>query len=419
MGLLSPASSACEETASGKVWSEQPLFGQLARQQARIASEDVDAALAEQRVVGGRLGEILCKRGLLTRSQVREILAAQARHTVQALEQISSGPRFPYPTFLSLVMPAYNEQGVIEDTLDAAMAILPELVERFEVVVVDDGSRDRTGEIVASYGEREPGVRLVSHSQNRGYGGAVTSGLRAAAGDHVAFTDSDGQFSFLDLAQLLARRPGCDVVVGYRHRRADHWIRLVNAWGWNRLIRLVLGVRIRDLDCAFKLFPRQVIDQLDLTAGGAAINAEIMVQCVRGGLRIRETPVRHYPRYSGMPTGAARKVILRAFRELPPLWWRYRAGAARPLFRGVAAEPLPAILRNGTPAEGPATNGYYQHGANGFHLNGNKAVHANGTSFMEHGAPVAPDATPLPDSLTARIPSGLNSNGSAAALPPV
>jgi hypothetical protein len=119
----------------------------------------------------------------------------------------------------------------------------------------------------------------------------------------------------------------CDVVVGYRYRRADPWHRLLNAWDWNRLIRFVLGVRIRDLDCAFKLFRREVIDRLRLAATGAAINAEIMVQCARGGLRIAEVPVAHYPRCHGAPTGAALRVIAKAFRELPRLWkYRYEPG---------------------------------------------------------------------------------------------
>jgi glycosyltransferase involved in cell wall biosynthesis len=348
------------------VWKDQPRFGALAMQLAGVTQAQLDAALEQQRQSGGRLGEILSRQGLLGRHQVQQILAEQARWTAHSLEEAFGKTLFPRPTFLSLCMPAYNEQDVIEDTIDAAVAVLSAFVERFEVIVVDDGSRDRTGDIIAQYGERDSRVRLVRHPENRGYGSAVTTGLRAARGDLVVFSDSDGQFSFLDLAQLLARLPETDIVIGYRWRRADHWIRRFNAWGWGRLVRLVLGVKVRDLDCAFKLFPRQVIEQVQITSGGAAINAEIMAQCVHGGLKIRETPVRHYPRYSGAPTGAARKVILRAFRELPPLV-RYRFSAVRfVLPPALAVEPVAVAARNGHPV--PSSNGHHANGSNGHYV---------------------------------------------------
>jgi hypothetical protein len=289
-------------------------------------------------------------------------------------------------------MPAFNEQDVIGDTIEAALAILGEFVERFEVIVVDDGSRDRTAEVIAGYAKSDPRVRLIRHATNKGYGSAVTSGLRAARGDFVAFTDSDGQFSFLDLAHLLIRKPGCDVVVGYRYKRADHWVRRVNAWGWTRLINLLLGVRVRDLDCAFKLFPRQVIDELELTSTGAAINAQIMAQCMRGQLKIRQTPVRHYPRYSGVPTGAARQVIMRAFCELPPLLHYRTAPIHFPVLHA-------ACLEAGSAGLLAATNGFYSNGV-GAHLtsNGHAVNGKNGHNGQNgHG---------MPNWLSKRIASG-------------
>jgi hypothetical protein len=290
-----------------------------------VPQERVEECLEHQRHWGGRLGDILCKRELLTRTQVRELLQLQGRHIGESIQAHEGSCGFPYPTFLSVCMPAYNEAENIEDTLDAACAILPQFVERFEVVVVDDGSKDNTAEIVGRYAGAEPCVRLVRHEQNRGYGAAVTTALRAAEGDHIAFTDSDGQFSLLDLPQLLVRLKQYDVIVGYRYKRADPWHRKVNAWAWGRLIRFLLGVRVRDLDCAFKIFPRQVVRALALTATGAGINAEILAQCVRSGLTIGETPVNHYPRIHGAPTGAALRVILKAFRELPRML-KYRFG---------------------------------------------------------------------------------------------
>jgi glycosyltransferase involved in cell wall biosynthesis len=337
-----------------------PLFGQVATQLSGVRGEEVEACVAEQRRAGGRLGEILFRRGLCTRDRVAQVLQVQARQTVAAVQARQPRSPFPYPAFLSLCMPAYNEAANIEDTLRAACAILPEVVEQFEVVVVDDGSGDSTGDLVGGFGRRDPRVRLVCHPQNRGYGAAVSTGLRAARGELVMFTDSDGQFSLLDLPRFLARLPGHDAVVGYRAQRADAWHRLLNAWGWNQLIRLFLGARVRDLDCAFKLFRRELLDRLHLTATGAAINAEIMAQCARGRARIAELPVRHFPRYHGAPTGAALRVIARAFRELPRMW-KYRTGPAprlglsanglrhEPRLRVCALAACPFPANHGTP----------------------------------------------------------------------
>lgn len=222
-----------------------------------------------------------------------------------------------YPGMLSLCLPAYNEQDCIVETLDRALAVLPSLVASLEVIVVDDGSRDATAQRVRSVMQRDRRVRLVAHERNKGYGAAVTSGLLAAAGDLVMFADSDGQFDFRDVSRLLDRLPGNDFIVGYRHQRAESFRRRLNAWAWGRLVRVVYGVRARDLDCAFKLFRREVVERLRLTASGACINAELMCQCQRAGFRFDEVPVEHYLRKGGRPTGSNIKVIARAFRELP------------------------------------------------------------------------------------------------------
>jgi hypothetical protein len=330
---------------------ERPLFGQVVRQVVPLSSEVLEDCLQEQRRVGGQvgLGQIMRARGLITRAQIGQVLQLQARWVARALRGDLGDGAFPYRTFLSVCLPAYNEAANIEDTLDAACAMLPEFLDRFEVVVVDDGSQDDTGAVVTHYSQRDPRVRLVRHEINRGYGAAVSSGLRAARGDLVFFTDADGQFSLLDLPQFLVRLRDHDAVIGYRYRRADPWHRRFNAWSWNRLIRCLLGVRVRDLDCAFKLFRRELVERLHLTSSGAAINAEILVQCFRGGVRLCELPVAHYPRCHGAPTGAAFRVILRAFRELPQLW-KYRRPVAGPLLPAVASSSASSLPhRSGEP----------------------------------------------------------------------
>lgn len=222
-----------------------------------------------------------------------------------------------WPGKLSLCLPAYNEEAIIASTLRSALATLPPLFAALEVIVVDDGSRDATAQRVEALAAGEPRVRLIRHRRNRGYGAAVRSGLRAAQGDLIMFCDSDGQFDFSDVERLLARLPYNDFVVGYRRRRVESPRRRFNAWAWGRLVRLLFGVRARDLDCAFKLFRRGVIERLRLTATGACINAELMCQCRRAGFRFDEVAVEHYPRVGGRPTGSSLAVIARAFRELP------------------------------------------------------------------------------------------------------
>jgi glycosyltransferase involved in cell wall biosynthesis len=215
------------------------------------------------------------------------------------------------------------------------LAVLPRYVERFEIVVVDDGSRDLTAARVAEAARRDPRVRLVRHERNRGYGAALTTALRAATGELLMFTDSDGQFNFLDAARLLVRMGDADFVIGYRDERADNRRRRLNAWLWGWLVRCVLGVSVRDLDCAFKIFRRETLERLQLTTPGACINAEILAQCVWGGLRFEEVAVAHYPRLAGAQTGGSLKVIARALCELPALR-KYRR---RPLLPRPAALP--------------------------------------------------------------------------------
>lgn len=307
----------------GFVQLEVPRFGEFARQYASVGSKQLDECLALQRRNGHRLGALLVSQGYLTSAQVTEILREQARWAARMRTHDVAPLEFPLTTPLSLCMPCYNEQDVIGEVLAGALAVLPEFLEEFEIVVVDDGSTDDTSGVVERISTRDDRVRVVRHEKNRGYGAAVATALRAAHGDWICFTDGDGQFNLLDLPQLLVHAHKSDVVIGYRHRRADNGIRKLNASSWKWLIRCLMGVRVRDLDCAFKLFPRWVVDCLRLTAEGACISVEILTQCQRGGLSITEVPVNHFPRSTGKATGANLKVVLKAFRELP-IVWQYR-----------------------------------------------------------------------------------------------
>jgi hypothetical protein len=328
---------------------EVPRFGEFARQRAAVRSKDLSASLAIQRKTGQRLGAILVQEGHLSDDDVVQILRSQARWAARMRSHDLGDDSFPLSRPFSLCLPCYNEEDVIGDVLAGACAVLPEFAEEFEIVVVDDGSRDRTAEIVAGWAARDSRVRLVQHECNRGYGAAVTTALQAATGEWVCMTDGDGQFNLLDLPQLLVDAQQADVVVGYRHRRADNGIRKLNAHSWKWLIRCLMGLKVRDLDCAFKLFPRWVVDSLQFRAEGACISAEILTQCSRGGLAICEVPVNHFPRSAGKPTGANLGVVLKAFRELP-IVWQYRNMPPWALERRTEKAFAPAHSSNGSAA---------------------------------------------------------------------
>jgi len=222
-------------------------------------------------------------------------------------------------TSLTVAMPAYNEgeniQAMIEDTLH----IVGALVDDLEVIVVDDGSRDDTAIIVNHLARIHPQVRLVQHEVNKGYGTAVWTGLTSASKELIFFTDADRQFDFQEIGQLLAQLPAADLVVGYRQPRRDPFMRRLNGKGWSGLVTLLFGYTARDIDCAFKLMRRQVVDHLrpEVQSGGATFSAEFLVRAKRAGFRIKEVPIHgHRPRVAGNPTGAKPAVIMRAFQEL-------------------------------------------------------------------------------------------------------
>ena len=223
---------------------------------------------------------------------------------------------------ISAFFPAYNEEANVTAMVDRFRTVLPQVAEDFEIIVVDDGSKDRTAEIADGLAAADPRVRVVHHGQNRGYGGALKSGFAASQKDYVFFTDGDGQFDVSEITKLLPYVPQYDVVIGYRIDRAEGGLRRLNAGAWNRLVRLLFGIPSRDVDCAFKLFDRKVFAVVHPEAEGAMISTEILARTVRAGFRVTEVGVHHYPRQHGTPTGANPLVIARAFYELFKLYRR-------------------------------------------------------------------------------------------------
>lgn len=155
---------------------------------------------------------------------------------------------------ISLVFPAYNEELNIEKSISEAIRVLTQYADKFEVIVVNDGSADKTAEIVNRLAETDGRVIPVHHEKNRGYGAAIGSGFKKSCYDFVFFTDSDLQFNLEEISELIKWINNYDLVVGYRAKRADPMHRKLNAWAWNQLVRALLGIKVRDIDCAFKLF---------------------------------------------------------------------------------------------------------------------------------------------------------------------
>jgi glycosyltransferase involved in cell wall biosynthesis len=226
---------------------------------------------------------------------------------------------------LSVFLPSHNEEGNVERVVTGFLRELPNLADEYEVIVVNDGSRDQTGVIADRLAAANPRVKVVHHEVNRGYGGAVISGIRAATLSYALLCDGDGQFDPADVQRLAARTPEYDVVVGNRTHRADALVRRINGKAWTILVRLMFGLRISDMDCGFKLFRRALLENMELHARGAMITTELMARLAGSKARICEVEVKHLPRLTGEQSGANFRVIARAFKELFALYRELKA----------------------------------------------------------------------------------------------
>jgi hypothetical protein len=243
---------------------------------------------------------------------------------------------------VTVVLPAYREEANLESCVDDMLGALEAVGERHCVVIVNDGSDDRTGEIADMLAARHPGrVEVVHHEVNKGYGAAVRTGIATALdrtdAHRLFLTDSDGQFRARQLPWFVAEAKAerADAVIGFRPRRADPALRKVNAWLWTRACRLLLGVGARDVDCAYKLIDRRLLDGVDLRGDGGTISPELLMNLRARGARILQRPVDHFPRQHGEQTGAKLSVILISLLGLAGLWSQrmHRAWPGRTLGR--------------------------------------------------------------------------------------
>ena len=241
---------------------------------------------------------------------------------------------------LSLVMPAYNEAAGIQLAVAEAHEALASLDYDHEILVIDDGSGDGTADQVNDLAALRSTVRLIRHERNRGYGAALRTGFAAARFPLVAFTDADGQFFLDDLDRLVPLTRRFPIVAGWRMNRQDSRRRRFFSWGYNHLVRLLLGTGVRDCDCALKVFRRDVLMHLRPKTDGFFVNAEMLCRANRLGVPVAEVGVRHRPRRHGES-----KVYLsdvpRTLAELIPFWWSQIVRGRRPKHLLLPVLPVP------------------------------------------------------------------------------
>ena len=225
---------------------------------------------------------------------------------------------------LSAFFPAYNEEKNVQKLTRNLLKVLPEVAEEYEIVIVNDGSTDRTKEIIHRLAKENRCIRVVHHKENLGYGAAIRSGLINSRYSYIFFTDGDNQFNVFEIKKLIRYINGYDIIAGYRVNRKDNSVRKFNAWIWNILVRLLFGLKMRDVDCAFKLFRREVVNKINTQAEGAMINTEILAQARKYGFTIKQVGIHHYPRQWGKQSGANFEVIVKAFWELIKVYKRLK-----------------------------------------------------------------------------------------------
>jgi len=217
---------------------------------------------------------------------------------------------------ITVFFPCYNERDNVARVTERALGVLERIGADYEIIIVDDGSSDGTGQVADELAGGHDAVRVIHHDRNRGYGAALQSGFNAAAKELVFYTDGDGQFDIGEMPPLLELMADYDIVSCYRMNRRDNLVRKMTGWLWTRLTGLVFGLHVRDIDCAFKLYKRAIFDTIRMESTGALIDTEILARAARKGFRMTQRGVHHYRRTAGRQTGIHPRVILRAFKEL-------------------------------------------------------------------------------------------------------
>jgi glycosyltransferase involved in cell wall biosynthesis len=233
---------------------------------------------------------------------------------------------FPKLASLSVFFPCYNEEKNVPIMVEQAVQFLPTIAEKFEIIVVNDGSTDQTAAVTKNLQKKYPQLRLVSHKDNLGYGASLRTGFNACRYDWIFYTDGDAQFDMTELTKFIPYTQEYEVILGYRQNRAEGWSRVLNAKLFKLYIDVLFRVGVKDIDCAFKLMRADLIQNLDLFSTGAFICAEYLYKLKKQGVRFKQLPVKHLPRRYGQPTGARPDVIIKALLDAMRLYLKMKFG---------------------------------------------------------------------------------------------
>ncbi len=251
-------------------------------------------------------------------------LVAQGRETLHGGEGSGSSPppSLSERPSITAFFPAYNDQDTIGMVVEKAISVLEELTDDYEVIVIDDGSTDQTGQVIREIMERNPRVRLICHQFNRGYGAALRSGFGAATKDLVFYTDGDGQYDVSELKSLYVKRDEADVINGYKIKRNDPFYRILLGKAYNMVARRIFGLVIRDVDCDFRLIRRGALEAIELESEGGAICVELVRKLQDRGFTFAEQPVHHYKRNFGRSRFFRIKHLTAMGKGIFHMWWK-------------------------------------------------------------------------------------------------
>lgn len=227
---------------------------------------------------------------------------------------------------ISVFFPIFNEEGNVEATVSKAIKVLQDLKLEYEIIIVNDGSKDKTEQVAENLANKNPKIRVINHPKNLGYGEALKSGFYNARFDTIVYTDGDGQFDFSEITKFLEKIDSYDLIIGYRIKRQDSFVRRFFGKGWRLTLLVIFGLTLKDVDCGFKMVKKKVLETIPHLESerGAMINAELAIKAKKYGFKVGQIGVNHYPRLSGRSTGANVGVIIKSYVDLLRLWWKLK-----------------------------------------------------------------------------------------------
>ncbi len=229
---------------------------------------------------------------------------------------------------ISVFFPVYNLEAQVEKTVSNAFRVVPKLAQKYEIIVVNDGSTDKTSQKLKKISLKYPSLKVINHSKNRGYGAALKSGFYNSKYSLIAFTDADGQFDISELSSFIDvyNKTKADLVIGYYKDRKVSMFKKITSKIWEFAVFVLFDLKVKDIDCGFKLISKRVIDSIPKlnSERGAFISSELLINAKRKGFKFEEIGVSHFKRKEGKGTGRDMKVILNSFKDLIKFWWRLR-----------------------------------------------------------------------------------------------